>query len=164
MLTLKPSGKTVVWTPATTDRLLLYTKFFRKGWRYECAPQHHHHTHSSYQEEANCGWGMVYIQWAILLSHNYVRCMVPYKINIPTEENITGGSVVAKMKYGILPLPTLTLELCEVAKSGGVKCPIPKTMEHIRVNQTIPSYVPSVSMTILLWLNDSYGMHMPSCM
>lgn len=53
-----------------------------------------------------------------------------------------------KFKYGIFPVSG-TLNLCDLAKDGNMPCPVAKGTHSIRLTESIPSIVPSVSALIL---------------
>ena len=56
-----------------------------------------------------------------------------------SEETITKGSVYVDLKYdGFIPFKK-TLNLCDLAKSSGLSCPIPQTTESLTISDTVPN-------------------------
>lgn len=60
------------------------------------------------------------------------------------EENITGGSFTAKVKYSIFPTVSKTINVCDLAKLAGLSCPVSQNTTHVVISQKVPS-IPSVS-------------------
>ena len=48
-------------------------------------------------------------------------------------------------KYGIIPIPELKYDICDIVKQINMTCPIAKGSHSISVSDTIPGEVPSVS-------------------
>ena len=64
----------------------------------------------------------------------------------PTEEEVTGGEVKVELKYGIIPIYSETLDLCELLKQIGQDCPVePDPNGYFTTSQLIPSAIPGVS-------------------
>ena len=61
------------------------------------------------------------------------------------EEEVTGGDVTVEVKYGIIPVYSITLKLCDVLADVGNKCPVKAGNQTASVTEAIPSEVPSVS-------------------
>ena len=52
-------------------------------------------------------------------------------------------------KYGILPIPELKYDICDIVKQINMTCPIAKGSHSISVSDTIPGEVPSVSTSLV---------------
>ena len=64
------------------------------------------------------------------------------------EENLTGGSFKAKVKYSFFPSVSKTIDLCDLAKLGGLSCPISQNTTQVVLEQQLPSF-PGVSHAFL---------------
>ena len=59
---------------------------------------------------------------------------------------MTSGEVKVSLNYGDIPIVDETLDLCDLVTQINDQCPLKKGPFSIHnVNQTIPDYVPSVS-------------------
>ena len=64
----------------------------------------------------------------------------------PTEEEVTGGKVDVKIKVGIFPVYSNTLDLCTLLSQVGEPCPVkPTSNGYFTTSQDVPSIIPGVS-------------------
>ena len=64
----------------------------------------------------------------------------------PTEEKVTGGKVDVKVKAGIIPIVSNTLDLCTLLSQVGEPCPVKPTPNgYFTTSQDVPSIIPGVS-------------------
>ena len=62
-----------------------------------------------------------------------------------TEEEVTGGEVIVKIKVGFIPIDK-TFDLCELLSQVGEPCPVkPNSNGYFTISQDIPSILPGVS-------------------
>ena len=67
-------------------------------------------------------------------------------LNISTAEEVTGGEVKVSVKYGIIPVFSDTLALCDVLKDAKMSCPLkPESSASITLSQEVPGGIPGVS-------------------
>ena len=59
-------------------------------------------------------------------------------------EEVTGGEVKVEVKYGIIPVYSGTLQICDLLPDIGMKCPVPKGHGSNSTTQAIPNDIPGV--------------------
>ena len=69
---------------------------------------------------------------------------------ITADEDVTGGNIKVSAKYGIIPVYSNTLDLCDTAQEAGLKCPFGAGKHSLKITENIPGEVPSVSTTIFI--------------
>ncbi len=52
---------------------------------------------------------------------------------------MTSGTIVAKLKYGIFPLPTQNLDLCTTAKDANITCPVAEGNKMFTAAAKVPN-------------------------
>lgn len=62
-----------------------------------------------------------------------------------TEEQVTGGSIALKLKWGIITVVHETLDLCKTAEQAGLSCPIAAGTQTVSGSAQIPGIAPGVS-------------------
>ena len=50
-----------------------------------------------------------------------------------------------ELKFGIIPIYSGTVALCDILKVGGIPCPVASGSHTATVTKTVPAEVPSVS-------------------
>ena len=50
-----------------------------------------------------------------------------------------------ELKFGIIPIYSNTLDLCNILKDAGITCPVASGSHTATVTETVPAEVPSVS-------------------
>ena len=65
-------------------------------------------------------------------------------ISYSSGEQVTGGSVSVKAKYGIIPIYSHTFDLCTLLDEVHQQCPDSAGVHNATVTETIPSEVPGV--------------------
>lgn len=62
--------------------------------------------------------------------------------NITLSEEVTKGDIKLTIKYGIIPIISMDLQLCDEVKAIGLQCPLePKTYDG-KLSVDIPSAIP----------------------
>ena len=64
---------------------------------------------------------------------------------VSLEEEVTGGSIKVELKYGIIPVYSETLNLCDTLKAAGKACPVEAGLQSASITEDIPSDIPGVS-------------------
>ena len=71
--------------------------------------------------------------------------VIMYSFLIFTDEEVTGGQVKVSLKYGVIPIYSSTMDLCDlVMQLTSLKCPLAKGDHDVDIKQTIPGDAPSV--------------------
>lgn len=65
---------------------------------------------------------------------------VKIEASFSLKENLTGGSFKAKVKYSFFPSVSKTIDLCDLAKLGGLSCPISQNTTQVVLEQQLPSF------------------------
>ena len=50
-----------------------------------------------------------------------------------------------ELKFGIIPIYSSTLDLCDILKDAGISCPVASGSHTATVTETVPGAIPSVS-------------------
>ena len=67
-------------------------------------------------------------------------------IFLSAAEEVTGGSIALNVSFNSTPLISLKLDLCQtVAGVSSLSCPLKEGPNTLTVAQTIPEFLPSVS-------------------
>ena len=61
------------------------------------------------------------------------------------DEEVTSGTVKVSLNFGSVPVVDETLDLCDLVTQIDKKCPLQKGPFDLKITETIPDYVPSVS-------------------
>jgi hypothetical protein len=59
------------------------------------------------------------------------------------KEEVTGGNVAIKMKWGEFPIYDQTINLCDLIKDVGKECPLPAKTQQIITSVNFPSDTPT---------------------
>lgn len=82
---------------------------------------------------------------------------VEVNASITFDEEVTGGKIEIKAKYGIIPVYSGTLDLCDTLKEVDMECPIKKGDQTIVVNEEIPDVIPGGHYTGSAKVTDQNG-------